>query len=187
MTRLTRAHAVDLEVRATGRTIVGIAVPYGTPTQIHDRSGSYTEIFKHGAFARTITERGPERVKVLALHNHDAMPLGRAVVLREDSVGLYAELAVSKTAAGDEVLELVRDGALDGLSIGFVPVVDNRPSPGVVERVEAKLHEISVVSFPAYDSARVAALRGESAPSPELLALRRLELRRALLTKGNIR
>lgn len=184
--RLTRAHAVDLEVRAAGRTIVGLAVPYNTPTQIHDRTGSYSEVFRHGAFARTIRERGPERVKVLALHNYEAMPLGRATVLREDAAGLYAELTVSKTAAGDEVLELVRDGALDGLSIGFVPVVDNRETRGVVERVEAKLHEISVVSFPAYDTARVSALRGDSAP-PELLALRRLELRRAILTKGNIR
>jgi HK97 family phage prohead protease len=185
-TRLTRAHAVELEVRTAGRTIVGIAVPYDTPTEIHDRSGSYTEIFRQGAFARTLAERGPERVKVLAQHNYEAMPLGRAVLLREDTAGLYAELAVSKTSAGDEVLELVRDGALDGLSIGFTPVRDGRETRGVVERLEAKLHEVSVVSFPAYDTARVAALRGQSAPSSDLLAQRRLELRRTLM-KGYTR
>jgi HK97 family phage prohead protease len=182
-TRLTRAHATDLEVRSAGRTIVGIACPFDTPTEIDH---ALSEIIRPGAFARTIAERGPERVKLLAQHNSDVLPLGRATLLREDSAGLYAELTVSKTRDGDEALQLVRDGALDGLSIGFGAVRNGYPSNGVIERLEIKLFEISLVSWPAYDAARITALRGQSAPTSDLLALRRFELRRASM-KGYIR
>ncbi len=88
------------------------------------------------------------------------MPLGRAEILREDISGLYGEFRVSKTVAGDEALELVRDGALDGLSIGFEPVRDlwseDRSSVG---RQEVKLAEVSLVTFAAYPQAVVSAVR----------------------------
>lgn len=175
MTLEVRSFAsLDLEIRADGRTIAGIAVPFDTPTRINSFDGPYTESFARGAFARTIAERGPGRVKVLGLHNDRTMPLGRAQLLREDANGLYAELRISKTAAGDEALELVRDGALDGLSVGFMPVRDEHPSPGVVRRAEVRLHEISVVPFPAYDGARINAVRSTAPATPFLtLALRR--------------
>ena len=47
MTVLTRAYASKLELRDDGRTIVGIAVPYGQETRI----GRYVESFAPGAFA----------------------------------------------------------------------------------------------------------------------------------------
>ncbi len=116
---LTRAFAGDLEVRSDGRTVAGICVPWGTPTRVRDASGpAYDEAFARGSFARTIAERS-DRVKFLAMHNSRSMPLGRATLLREDSKGLYGEFRVSATPAGDDALELIRDGALDGLSVGF--------------------------------------------------------------------
>ena len=108
---LNRAHQADLEIRGDGRTVVGIAVPFDAPTPIRDASGSYTELFRRGAFAKTISERG-DRVKFLAQHDRRAMPLGRATLLREDAAGLYAEFRVSQTRDGDDALALIRDGAL---------------------------------------------------------------------------
>ena len=90
------------------------------------------------------------------------MPIGRATLLREQDNGLYAELKVSKTAAGDEMLELVRDGAVDQFSIGFQPLKDVKRADGVVERIKAHLAEISMVTFGAYGmAASVAAVRDE--------------------------
>lgn len=156
MTRLTRAVPVDLEVRADGRLVCGIAVPFGERFDM----GHAQEVFTRGAFSRTITERGAQAVKFLALHDHKVMPLGRAQTLREDAAGLYGEFRVSKTTAGDEALELIADGALDGLSVGFSPVRDRWDRDhAVVERVEVKLHEVSAVCFPAYQGARISALR----------------------------
>lgn len=161
MSRLVRAFASDLEVATDQRTIVGLAVPFGRRTTIVDHHGLYLEEFRRGAFARTLAERGAERVRVLTMHNDRALPIGRASLLREDAGGLYAELKVSRTQTGDEVLELIRDGALDGLSICFTRVQwEDRGE--LVIHTEVKLHEISVVNFPAYDDARITAVRSAS-------------------------
>jgi hypothetical protein len=90
------------------------------------------------------------------------MPLGRATELREDAAGLWGAFRVSKTTAGDEALELIRDGALDGLSIGFKPIRDGPVVDGLVERLEVALYEVSAVAFPAYAGALVEAVREES-------------------------
>lgn len=73
----------DLSVGRDGRTVTGVAVPFGTPAVVNDGYGSYQEEFRRGAFARTIAERG-NRVKILAQHNRQAMPIGRATLLREE-------------------------------------------------------------------------------------------------------
>ena len=167
---LNRAHQADLEIRGDGRTVVGIAVPFDAPTPIRDASGSYTELFRRGAFAKTISERG-DRVKFLAQHDRRAMPLGRATLLREDAAGLYAEFRVSQTRDGDDALALIRDGALDALSIGFRPVKDVWNSDrSMVERTEARLDEVSAVSFPAYDGALIAGVRTAATDLSDLIA-----------------
>lgn len=160
---LHRITPTDLEVRSDGRTVTGIAVPFGAPAEIRTARGAYTETFLRGAFTRTIAERG-HRVKFCAEHDRGSPPLGRALLLREDSAGLYGEFKVSATVAGDEVLELIRDGALDALSIGFRAVTDRwNADRTAVDRVEAALYEVSACAFPVYDEARVLAVRSDDA------------------------
>lgn len=165
-TRLTRAFAGDLEVRSTGdgRTLAGLAVPYDSPATLNE---GFSEVIHRGAFARTIAERGPNRVKLLVQHDSTSNPIGRATLLREDTRGLYAEFKVSKTPRGDEALELVRDGTLDSFSVGFIPVreeVTGERGAFVRHHYEAKLLEVSVVSWPAYDGAQITAVRSASTP-----------------------
>ena len=158
-TTLWRSFQPDsIEVRADQRTVVGLAVPFNTPTEISDFTDTYREQFAPGSFARTIAERGPSRVKLLLQHDQTRLPIGRAVTLTETPAGLLAELAVSKTVDGDTALELVRDGALDGLSVCFAPITQTRTGD-LVTRTEVALREISLTGFPAYDSARVTAIR----------------------------
>ena len=148
----------DYEIRSDGdgRTLEGICVPFDTETRIGNR---YTEVIRRGAFAKTTQERA-QRVKLLAMHDGQRLPLGAAQRLQETDKGLLGEFRVSKTAAGDEALELVRDGALDSFSIGFVPLRDNwNADKTYVERAEVKLLEVSLVAFPAYEDAKVLALR----------------------------
>jgi HK97 family phage prohead protease len=158
--------AGGLEVRDDGRTLVGLAVPYNTPTRI----GSYVEEFTRGAFATA----DPTRVPVLAQHDHQSLPIGRALSLTETDQGLSVELHVSDTQFGNDVLTLVRDGALTGLSIGFRPVRDQwNPTHDHVVRQLVDLVEVSAVPFPAYDTARIAAVRSEgSTPTPRLTIAR---------------
>lgn len=173
--RLYRATPVDLELRGDGRTIVGIAMPFDQPAQVRDDGPPYTEVFRRGAFTKTINERGPRGVKTFAKHQRASLPIGRASLLREDSAGLYSELRVSKTVVGDEVLSLIADGALDSLSIGFAPIKDRKVN-GAVERLEVALHEISVVDYPAYAGAAISGVRSDDRRISPEAAARRLGL-----------
>lgn len=161
---------------ATGRTVHGLAVPYGVATDVSDDGRTaYRERFAAGAFTRSIRERG-DKVKLFGLHDTRRFPIGRATELREDSAGLHAAFELPATAAADEALELVRSGVVDGFSVGFRPIVDRRDGE-VTVRVEAALHEVSLVHSPAYSTALVAGVR--SAEPPLLLvevARRRLDL-----------
>ena len=169
MNNISRAFAADLEVRASGdgRTVHGIVVPFDHVARVSDGGPSYNEAFQRGAFAKTIAERG-DRVKLLSQHDARRNPLGRATALREDAAGLYGEFRVSATAAGDEALELLRDGALDSFSVGFTPIKHERRT-GTVWRTEVALREASLVTFPAYDGALVGGVRALDL-SPEDLA-----------------
>lgn len=164
----TRSYELDLEVRADtdGRTICGICVPYDVEQRIHP---TLTEVFRRGAFANVA--RAAHRVKLLVGHDAQALPIGRATLLREDERGLYGEFRVSKGQRGDDILELVRDGALSEMSVGFQPLKDKRRSDGVIERLAAHLAEVSLVTFGAYgQAASVVGVREESA-TPNLDAV----------------
>lgn len=158
---LLRAMTEGMDVSASARTITGLIAPYNQPTEVDDGWGSYTEEMAPGAFARAIAN--PGQVKFLSQHDQWAMPLGRATDMRDDTKGPIGTFSVSKTQAGDEYLELARDGAVDGLSVGFVPVTpgpDSWPRPGDrVRRTEVDLREVSAVTWPAYDGARVSEVR----------------------------
>ncbi len=163
-----RSFQINLEHRASGdgRTISGIAVPYDVEQRI---SGQLVEVFRKGAFADVV--RAPFRVKLLRGHDAKAMPLGRATMLKETDQGLYAEMRVSQTRAGDEVLELIKDGALDQLSIGFMPLKNRKRDDGVIERIKAHLAEISLVTFGAYgELATVSGVRDTEEPTAPRLA-----------------
>jgi len=92
--------------------------------------------------------------------------LGRATLLKETDAGLYAEFKISKTRAGDEALALVQDGALDQLSVGFMPIKNKKRPDGVMERLKAHLAEVSLVTFGAYGE--MASITGMREGQPQL-------------------
>ena len=170
---------VGAELRAdeTGRTIHGICVPYNVRAEIDDFTGSYTEMFIRGSFERSIAERG-HKVKLMACHDRQRFPIGKAVSLVEQDDGLHGAFHVPNTREGDDVLTLVRDGVLDSFSVAFRPVRDRREN-GVIVRAEASLSEVSLVGQPAYEGALVAGIRAAGRPVPHIpraVAEARLEL-----------
>lgn len=152
-----RNYDATLEVRegGDGRTVAGIAVPYNVEQRI---GPALVEVFRKGAFEAVA--RNAHRVKMLFQHKADT-PIGRAIMLEEREGGLYGEFRISKTDAGDEALELIRDGVLSNLSVGFQPLKDEKRN-GVVNRIKAHLAEVSLVTFGAYgDAATITAVRAE--------------------------
>jgi len=149
-----RTFEPDLEVRSggDGRTIVGIAVPYGKPQRI---TAGLVEQFARGAFNHQLRE--PHRIRFSREHVQlGGVLIGTTRVLRDDPAGLYGEWYVSRTPAGDETLELVRDGALRQLSIAFRERQNRILPDGTVERVKADAREVAVVMEGAYGDLAVA-------------------------------
>jgi HK97 family phage prohead protease len=159
-----RTFRPDLEVRGggDGRTVVGIAVPWNAPTRINE---SLVEEFVRGAFNHQMN--APQKVKFAREHMLlGGTLIGAASLLRDDALGLYTELRVSKTPVGDETLELVRDGALNQMSIMFAERQNRRITGGVVQRVKAHLGEVAMVLEGAYGEL-ASALGVRSAGVPE--------------------
>ncbi|KAA0699967.1 HK97 family phage prohead protease [Neorhizobium sp. P12A] len=111
---------------------------------------------ERGAFRKSLSERGPEGVRMLFQHD-PSEPIGAWKTIREDSRGLYVEgVLADGVARAREVHQLLKNAALDGLSIGFRTVRAKTDSKSGVRRIlEADLWEISVVTFPMLPSARV--------------------------------
>lgn len=158
-----RSFAPDLQVRSggDGRTIYGIVVPYNAPTRIND---NLVETFARGAFNHQLGK--PSRVRLEREHVElGGTLIGAGTVMRDDAAGLYMELRASKTPIGDETLELVKDGALDQLSIAFAERQNRRLAGGVTERVKADLRKVAVVMEGAYgEMAAIAGVRSAQVP-----------------------
>ncbi len=149
-----RAFSPDLEVPSTGdgRTIRGIAVPYG---QVQRIDAHLTEEFCRGAFNHQMNALN--RIGFYRGHsNQGGTLIGPMKAAQDDAAGLYGEWRVSATPAGDETLELVKDGALSQLSIGFRATQGgSRTVGGVVQRTKAHLFEVAIVPEGAYGDGAV--------------------------------
>jgi uncharacterized protein len=183
---LSRVYSTSLRIRdegetaGDGRTLVGLAVPFEVELDVVDWWDEYTETFTKGAFAKTITDRG-KPVPLLVHHQHRSLGIGRATSLTETDAGLEAEFHLTEgVQQADEVLALVADEAISGLSIGFEPVQQSvtsgssRTPPSsrdLVTRTEVNLREVSICNFPAYVDAGVSGIRDAVGRHPSLAAL----------------
>lgn len=150
-------------------TLVGYAAVFDVETIIDSWEGKFRERIRPGAFARSLRERG-DRVKLQFDHGLDpsigSKPLGRIEELREDAIGLYVKAPLDDTSFARDIAEMLRSGALDGMSFRFSVREEawDRPAGQLPLRtiVEANLFEVSVVTFPAYE-ATTAGLRTQRA------------------------
>lgn len=104
----------------------------------------------------------------------DDLPVGRWTEMREDARGLWVSgqlIGFQETEIGRRLYALMSSpGALlDGLSIGFRPV-RSRAGSGTVRRYleEIDLRELSLVTDPSNDAARVAPLSPAEAAADRL-------------------
>ena len=104
------------------------------------------DIIEPGSFTKSIA-KGLARKKILALHNDQWLPIGKPIVIREDSHGLYIKAQISDTTMGRDVKTLLKDGVINELSIGYDPVVFDYDSDGIRHLRELELWEVSVVTW----------------------------------------
>lgn len=157
MTLERRALTAPIEVRAAdaSRTISGYAAVFNSETDI---GGYFREKIAPGAFSKAVS------ADVRALFDHDsAHVLGRTKAgtlrLREDDHGLAVEIDLPDTSVARDLAASMERGDIDGMSFGFRVTKqqwDEAQDPPLRTIQEVELHEVSVVTFPAYPDTEIA-------------------------------
>jgi len=159
----------DAEVGGDGRTLVLACVPFDQPAWVDDGDGPYRESFRRGAFKHVT--RSPNRVELRYRHRQGGVPFGFGVDLVEDPKYLLGSFRVARGDQGDQLLALVADGQLGGVSIGFTPGTDlgegDADGPVTVRVRVKQLGEVSVLPVGAatWQDAKVLAVREAAAPA----------------------
>jgi uncharacterized protein len=146
--------SLDLELKAEGDE--GEFTGYGSVFDVIDSQG---DRITKGAFTQSLAARMP---KMLWQHNM-AEPIGRWIDAREDSKGLYlrGKLTVG-TSRGRDAYALIKDGAMNGLSIGYRVATGGAAREGNVRVLKSvELYEVSLVTMPALDVATLESVKSD--------------------------
>jgi HK97 family phage prohead protease len=142
------------EVSESG-TFAGYGNVYGVVDQGDD-------VVMPGTFADSLTEWSAKgRMPALLWQHNSRQPIGAYTAMKEDSVGLYVEGKLAmKTQQGAEAYELMKMGAISGLSIGFMTRTDSFDNKTGIRTIsKGDLWECSLVTFPMNDQSRVSAVK----------------------------
>nr|WP_047576233.1 HK97 family phage prohead protease [Methylobacterium sp. ZNC0032] len=156
--RLTKAAGAD-------GTFAGYASVWGV-------QDSYREIVAKGAFLESLadTEAKGRKLPILWQHRGDE-PIGQWNALREDEHGLYGEgeLWLHDAPYARLAKRGMASGAISGLSIGYFVRSDTYDETARVRTLtKLDLREISVVTDPANDEARVDTIKAKLAAGEPL-------------------
>ena len=160
----TRTNQTTFEIREVegtdGMTFEGYASVFNSESE---DLGGFRETVAPGAFKRSLQSRND--IKMLFNHDTGAI-LGStrsgSMTLVEDERGLKVRATLPQTSLANDVAELIRTGIVDSMSFGFSVIRDSWDASGTNRVLEAvRLHEVSIVAFPAYSgTAGTTTMRG---------------------------
>jgi hypothetical protein len=157
MTTKTLDFGFELKASKEDGTFEG----YGSVFSITDSGG---DIVAPGAFAESLAaQKAAGRLPAMLWQHRPSEPIGVYTGMEEDSIGLKVsgKLAL-KTARGAEAYELMKMGALSGMSIGYRTRDDSYDRvTGVRTLKKVDLVELSLVTFPMNDASRVSSVKSE--------------------------
>lgn len=140
-----------------GRNISG----YGSVSGNVDSGG---DVVMPGAFADSL--KSGRKVKMLWNHNSDE-PCGVWAEIVEDEKGLKVSGIISETARGKDIIALLKDGAIDSLSIGYRTVdAEWKGETRLIHKAE--LWEVSIVVFPMNELATIDSVKAAAMSKREL-------------------
>jgi HK97 family phage prohead protease len=158
MTPPLKRRGLELPLSAGPGT--GVFAGYASMFNVADQSG---DIVLPGAFHISLIRRPAEDIRMLFQHD-PAEPIGTWLEVRETPRGLYVLGRLNKSVQrGRELLALLECGGIDGLSIGFKTIRAGKNKTGSNRLIsQIDLWEISLVTFPMLESARVSAVKARA-------------------------
>ena len=106
-----------------------------------------------------------KNVKLLLEHDR-TRPLGKLANYEITDKGITAKFVLAKTFAADDALEEAATGLRDGFSVGAM-INEWSNEAGVMKITSATLDEVSLVTDPAIDSARVSEVAASENEAPQ--------------------
>jgi HK97 family phage prohead protease len=149
--REVRSFALQIKAAGDDGTVEG----YGSVFGVRD---NYDDVIAKGAFVQSLKDHKAAGTMPAMLWQHDAdKPIGVWTEMVEDEKGLRikGQLAM-ETVKGKEAHALLKMGAINGLSIGFMSkqwAYDRETEVRTLTEID--LWEVSLVTFPANEKARV--------------------------------
>ena len=149
--REVRSFALQIKAAGDDGTVEG----YGSVFGVRD---NYDDVISKGAFVQSLKDHRAAGTMPAMLWQHDAdKPIGVWTDMVEDEKGLRikGQLAM-ETVKGKEAHALLKMGALNGLSIGFMSkewAYDRDTEVRTLTAID--LWEVSLVTFPANEKARI--------------------------------
>ena len=155
----------EVKFAAEDVTAAGTFAGYGS---VFGNTDAYGDVVVRGAFGKSLAAWKKDGVYPPMLLQHgfamDGLPVGKWTLMREDEQGLYVEGRVINldTEAGKSIHGGLKEGVLNGLSIGYLPrefasgngVTEPRRTLKAVDLVE-----VSIVTMPANKLARIASVK----------------------------
>lgn len=143
-----QTRSLECRAKIDGLTIEGIGVPFNREIAF----GNWYEQFAPGSIddAGAILRYGHSEPIGVITHSEDTAN-GRKITAR-----------ISDTQRGRDIAQLIRDGALTKLSIGFEPIEYETRDDGDSTHItytNVRAREFSVVEFPAYSDATISEIR----------------------------
>lgn len=168
----------DSEPAATGYDLTGIAVPFGE---------EYNAYWFTESFDRACVFEGMETAKLYWQHRE---AIGKITAHESTESGLQIDARISQTPRGDEAATLVRDDVIDSFSIGFEGL-DYRSETRddgteLIVWTRVRIREVSLVSFPAYESATLTAIRSRTNPKGQPMTVSNPAVTASSLTRDDL-
>lgn len=119
------------------------------------------DVMMRGAFDNTLVRRAKRRL----LWQHDRNePIGVEKSIKSDDRGLLGTWRLVDTSRGQDAYKLLKAGAVDSMSIGYVPEQTEFDDVGIRKLLAVDLLECSVVSLPMNEQAVVTAVKKREPP-----------------------
>lgn len=135
---------------------------YGSVFGVED---GYGDVVQKGAFVESLGAWAAKgRLPSMLWQHRPGEPIGVYTKMAEDSVGLYLEGKLAlKTVRGAEAYELMKMGAISGLSIGYVVREDSWDRVTDIRTLKKlELYEVSLVTFPANEASQVTSVKQQN-------------------------
>lgn len=152
---------LELECRFADVSTDGVVSGYAS---VWGKEDIYKDVLLPTAFDKTLAEHRAAGTSPLMLWSHipsEIIGTWKSITPDEKGLAVTGKI-VASTRRGQEALDLLKEGAFNGLSIGFALRSAKKGPNGTRIISDLYLAEISLVGLPAASDARITSVRNAS-------------------------